>query len=73
MPYKNTIIDIIIIITNLIQEKNYTQVSSQLDSFKKYAAHYLVKDGTYRSNCFIKIMTMLKDLLLSKCKLIFTW
>lgn len=43
----------------LLQKKNYEGVINRVESLNQYCYRYLRKDGTFRSNCFIKMLLQL--------------
>jgi hypothetical protein len=43
-------------IVYLIREKRYNETIDRIEAIEKYTSRYLVKDDTYRSNCFIKML-----------------
>jgi hypothetical protein len=40
----------------LIHRDKYTAAVDRIEAIEKYCSRYLKKDGTYRSNCFIKML-----------------
>lgn len=43
-------------ILHLIREKRYNETIDRMEAIEKYTTRYLVKDDTFRSNCFIKML-----------------
>lgn len=43
-------------IMTLIIHRKYGQVIDRIEAIERYCSRYLTKDGTYRSNCFIKML-----------------
>lgn len=50
---------LIIHVLFLLQNKSYDLVMSRLESLNLYSHRYLLKDDTFRSNCFIKMLMQL--------------
>jgi hypothetical protein len=48
-------------IVYLIQQKRQNETIDRLEAIKRYSTRYLVKDDTYRSNCFIKMLLVIPD------------
>jgi hypothetical protein len=46
-------------IVYLIQQKRQNETIDRLEAIKRYSTRYLVKDDTYRSNCFIKMLLVI--------------
>lgn len=40
----------------LVQQGQYSKVEKRLDALQRYTSRYLLKNDTYRSNCFIKML-----------------
>lgn len=47
---------LIIQILFMIQKRKYDQAIDRIEAIDKYCSRYLRKDGTFRSNCFIKML-----------------
>lgn len=43
----------------LLQQKKYGDIIDRMEALKSYSHRYLRKDGTFRSNCFIKMLLCL--------------
>ena len=43
----------------LLDRKNYSRISERVDALNQYCRRYLLKDDTFRSNCFIKMLTQM--------------
>jgi hypothetical protein len=51
----NISVMVVSILFNLL-EQDYTLTYENIESMRKYCSRYLVKDSTYRSNCFIRAL-----------------
>jgi len=47
---------LIIQILFLVQQRKYAAAIDRIEAIEKYCSRYLKDDGTYRSNCFIKML-----------------